>query len=72
MTVIAMSVLIPAAQAAGAAILEVYNSDFAVERKEDRSPLTLADRRSHEILSAALEKGVSLSGFERRGQTYSL
>ena len=36
---------------AGDAILEVYNSDFAVELKDDRSPLTLADKRSHEIIS---------------------
>ncbi|HYQ47776.1 MAG TPA: 3'(2'),5'-bisphosphate nucleotidase CysQ [Thermodesulfovibrionales bacterium] len=35
---------------AGAAILEVYDSDFAIEHKEDKSPLTLADRRSHEVI----------------------
>lgn len=35
---------------AGAAILKVYDSDFAVEHKDDKSPLTLADRRSHEII----------------------
>src|SRR5688572_10207198 len=43
-----------AASKAGEAILEVYDSDFAVERKEDKSPLTLADKRSHEIISALL------------------
>ena len=53
---VTMSVLIPAAEAAGAAILEVYNSDFAVDRKEDRSPLTIADLLSHEILSTRLKK----------------
>ena len=36
---------------AGEAILEVYASDFTVEHKKDSSPLTLADRRSHEIIS---------------------
>lgn len=35
---------------AGEAILEVYASSFAVDRKDDRSPLTEADRRSHDIL----------------------
>ena len=68
MTITTMSVLIPAAQAAGAAILEVYNSDFAVERKEDRSPLTLADRRSHEILSAYLKKENSFPVLSEEGK----
>ncbi len=39
---------------AGFAILEVYNQDFAVEEKEDKSPLTLADKRSHEIIMSRL------------------
>jgi 3'(2'), 5'-bisphosphate nucleotidase len=41
---------IQAAIKAGKAILEVYHSDFSVEYKTDDSPLTLADRRSHEII----------------------
>ncbi|SHF50994.1 3'(2'),5'-bisphosphate nucleotidase [Desulfacinum infernum DSM 9756] len=41
---------------AGTAILEIYRSDFAVTTKEDRTPLTLADRKSHEILSTGLER----------------
>ena len=36
-----------AALKAGKAILEVYNSEFAVEHKDDKSPLTEADKRSH-------------------------
>ena len=39
---------------AGAAILDVYNSDFSVEHKDDMSPLTLADKRSHEIIVSGL------------------
>lgn len=40
---------------AGAAILEIYNSDdFGVEHKDDNSPLTKADKASHEIIKAAL------------------
>jgi len=38
------------AQRAAAAILEVYESEFAVEHKEDRSPLTAADLASHRII----------------------
>ncbi len=39
---------------AGREILQVYDSDFAVEHKSDASPLTLADRRSHEIIAGRL------------------
>ncbi|NJD56909.1 MAG: 3'(2'),5'-bisphosphate nucleotidase CysQ [Nitrospirae bacterium] len=41
---------------AGAAILDVYDSDFAVEHKDDKSPLTLADRRSHEVIVTGLSE----------------
>lgn len=40
---------------AGKAILEIYETDFEVHRKEDRSPLTEADTRSHQIISRALK-----------------
>jgi 3'(2'), 5'-bisphosphate nucleotidase len=46
---------IRAAAQAGRAILEVYHTDFQVEDKADRSPLTLADKRSHQIITAALQ-----------------
>jgi len=42
------------AKEAGKAILEVYGTEFNVERKEDRSPLTEADIRSHQIITRAL------------------
>jgi len=42
------------AMEAGEAILEVYRTEFSVEKKEDRSPLTLADTRSHQIISRSL------------------
>jgi len=35
---------------AGHKVLEVYNTDFSVEQKEDQSPLTLADQQSHEVI----------------------
>ncbi len=42
---------------AGHAILDVYRSpDFKIEEKADKSPLTLADRRSHEIIVKRLGK----------------
>ena len=40
---------------AGREIIEVYNSKFAVEHKEDKSPLTLADKKSHEAIEAGLK-----------------
>ncbi len=41
---------IQASVEAGHAILDVYHSDFSVEYKTDTSPLTLADRQSHELI----------------------
>lgn len=41
---------------AGKSILEVYESTIDVEMKKDRSPLTEADRVSHEIIVKALSK----------------
>lgn len=51
-----LSQLLKLALTAGKAILEVYETAFTVELKDDRSPLTLADKRSNEILCAGLEK----------------
>ena len=43
--------------AAGEEILDVYNNhDFDVEMKGDGSPLTLADKRAHKLIEAALGK----------------
>jgi 3'(2'), 5'-bisphosphate nucleotidase len=39
-----------AAVEAGKAILEVYKTEFDVDFKEDKSPLTLADRRADDII----------------------
>lgn len=44
------------ARLAGRAILEVYGTEFTVQEKEDRSPLTKADMRSHAILSQGLKE----------------
>lgn len=42
------------AQRAGDAILSVYGEQFDVTHKSDQSPLTLADLRSHEIITQGL------------------
>ncbi len=64
---------------AGAAILTIYNSDdFNVEIKGDKSPLTAADRASHEVIVAGLERdfpeipilseeGIGIDYSERKG-----
>jgi 3'(2'), 5'-bisphosphate nucleotidase len=66
---------IDAALAAGRAILEVYAGPIAVERKDDQSPLTEADRRAHRAIAGVLaatglpvlsEEGRALPADERR------
>lgn len=62
---------IDAAVKAGEAIMEVYQSDFAVEAKEDRSPLTLADKRAHDIIKADLaELGIPFISEEGKSIPY--
>ncbi len=43
------------AREAGAAIMEIYAGEFEVELKDDRSPLTAADKAAHERIVAGLE-----------------
>lgn len=73
---------IAAAIAAGEAVLEIYGSGFSVEQKEDKSPLTLADKRSHEIIAHHLktadiislpvlsEEGMNIAYEERKAWEY--
>lgn len=52
-----LELVIQTALEAGRAIMQVYENpetDWQVERKADNSPLTLADRRSHAVIAAAL------------------
>ncbi len=44
------------AERAGARILEVYHSEFAVECKSDHSPLTQADRAAHQLIAQELAR----------------
>jgi 3'(2'), 5'-bisphosphate nucleotidase len=46
----------PVAAQAGEAIMRIYDAPFAVERKLDDSPLTLADLESQKIILAALSR----------------
>ncbi|MHB8623140.1 MAG: 3'(2'),5'-bisphosphate nucleotidase CysQ [Sulfuricaulis sp.] len=43
------------ARAAGRRILEIYGRGFKVELKDDRSPLTEADRAAHELICVRLQ-----------------
>ena len=59
----------------GHAILEVYSSDFKVEKKEDESPLTLADKNCNKVIEKFLirtkipilsEEGAKIAYSERK------
>jgi 3'(2'), 5'-bisphosphate nucleotidase len=41
---------------AGAAIMQIYDAGFAVQRKEDNSPLTLADLESQRVIIEGLSE----------------
>lgn len=70
-------VLLDIAREAGAAIMEIYAGDFKIETKSDESPLTCADRASHEVIVRRLlehfpeipvlsEEGLDIDFAERR------
>jgi 3'(2'), 5'-bisphosphate nucleotidase len=44
------------AREAGAAIMKIYAGEFNIELKGDDSPLTCADRASHEVIMAGLQQ----------------
>lgn len=49
--------------AAGKAILSVYDTDFAVDTKQDETPITEADRRAHDLIQRGLRE-LQVPGFE--------
>jgi len=64
----------------GHAIMEVYASEFAVEHKDDKSPLTLADKNCNAVIENHLletnipflsEEGAKISFDERKEWEYS-
>ena len=44
------------AKKAGEEVLNIYNKDFEVEYKNDKSPLTLADKTSHNVIVKGFKK----------------
>lgn len=48
--------IVTIAKEAGDVIMEIYQRDFEVEYKDDKSPLTEADLASNEVIIKALEK----------------
>ena len=56
MTLPEIQPIIQISRQAGEAILEIYQKDFAVEKKSDQSPLTQADLAAHHIIVDALRK----------------
>jgi 3'(2'), 5'-bisphosphate nucleotidase len=75
-----LALAVSAAEKASLEILKVYRSDdFQVEAKGDQSPLTRADKKAHEIISAELsasgypvlsEEGRNIPFDERRAWEY--
>ncbi len=51
-----LDLAVSAVRQAGDAILSVYNRELGVEIKKDGSPLTLADKKAHQSIMAALIK----------------
>jgi len=47
--------IVAIAESAGQAILEIYNRDFDIQQKDDKSPLTEADLAAHRLIVDALE-----------------
>lgn len=67
-----LPLVLEACERAREAILVVYNSDdFEAERKDDNSPLTLADRKSHEVIDSYLMKtGIPIISEEGKEVSY--
>ena len=66
-----LSLAIRASIEAGKSILQIYDTEFDVQMKEDHTPLTLADKRSHEIVFQHLrETGIPILSEEGRDIPY--
>lgn len=52
---LAINDLVAIAKRAGVAIMDIYKTDFAVETKDDNSPVTLADKAADSLILAALK-----------------
>ena len=50
-----LDAIISLAEQAGEKILEIYETDYAIEHKEDETPLTEADMAAHHFIEASLQ-----------------
>ena len=50
-----LKIAIQAALEGGAEIMKIYQNDFDVEYKDDKSPLTLADQKCNDVINSYLE-----------------
>ncbi|MBZ0242599.1 MAG: 3'(2'),5'-bisphosphate nucleotidase CysQ, partial [Bacteroidales bacterium] len=58
---------------AGKAIMQIYATEFSVDFKSDRTPLTKADTKADELITKALTKtGLPVISEEGRQTAYSL
>jgi len=53
---------------AGIAVMEIYGKDFTVEYKDDKSPLTEADKTAHKIIVDGLSKISSFPTLSEEGK----
>ncbi|NOR57018.1 MAG: 3'(2'),5'-bisphosphate nucleotidase CysQ [Sulfurimonas sp.] len=63
------------AKEAGNAIMEIYDKDFQIDYKDDKSPLTEADTKSNEIICQALAKAypeIPLLSEENKAEEYEV
>lgn len=68
-----LNIAIQASLKAGEAIMDVYQKPFDVELKEDRSPLTEADRESNGIIMSHLEPtGIPIISEENKQTDYDV
>lgn len=73
-TIIDVSEVLDIAIRAGKEIMKVYHTNFSVENKEDNSPLTLADQKSHNKIVEELQKyspNIPILSEEGKDQPYS-
>ncbi|RLA76942.1 MAG: 3'(2'),5'-bisphosphate nucleotidase [Epsilonproteobacteria bacterium] len=70
-----LEIIVTIAKDAGDAIMEIYDKDFTIEYKDDKSPLTEADTKSNEIICQALEKAyptIPLLSEENKAEEYGV
>ena len=70
-----LEIVVAIAKEAGDAIMEIYDRDFTINYKDDKSPLTEADTKSNEIICDALAKAypkIPLLSEENKAEEYAV